>query len=620
MNIRNVFLGKPVKTKNTADLFDAEILNILTMPVFISNSISTVAYASEQIFIALAVTGISMWNFSNIAAVFISLSIVLIGFLYMSIITAYPKNTTCYDIANDNIKQSFFALLSSSAMLFDYIMTLAVSVSAAVAAIYSMKENLLGQAPLIAVLLIFILMYVNLRGNKLNGFILNFPVYIFIVGIFAIIMIAIMRNLSGDIILYNRSAATESVKVLYGDLNVSFNTFKALSVVLFLKAFSNGFVSLTGIENIVCEVEYFKKPSASNAIKTLLFTIIFLVIMFLGIKWAASYFHIIPKSDETLLSQISKNIFGHGYIWYIFQFSTVLVLMLAANSCFVNFPKLIAVMAKNKYAPRQFKNLGDTLSYSNGVVILALFAIIITFIFKASLYRLIPLYAIGVFITLGITLYSVALRMKSQKNILTSVVLFVGSFVVSLIASVIIFSKFGQGAFLTVLIIGTSILIFYKIHNHYIDLANCLRLNFDEYVEPVTAKTTAIILTSGIHKGIVQAISYSKSISNDARALYINTDAGEAEYLKDNWEKYSQGIPLVILDSPYRNIVKPILQYLEEAKRERPGYIINIIIPEIVFKKTWHKLLHNKLAFVLRVLLSFQKDVIITHVSYYINE
>ena len=620
MNVKNFLLGKPIRTNKNSDTHELESSDFFNKSVFVSNAVSSVAYTSEQIFITLLVVGVSMWNYSLLTALFISLCIAFICFLYIYIINIYPKNKNCYEIAKDNIKSPFFALLSSSAMLFDFIMTLSVSVSATVAVLYSIKPEFYSHASLLAVGIIFILMYLNLRGNKLKNVLIYIPVYAFILGILAVIISVIGKALSGEVTSFSESVLISDVKNFHAHFDKSFTFFQFLSVFILLKAFSKGLVSLTDIESIVEKADNFKVSSKINATKTILCMSLLLIIMFIGITWASAYLHIIPKPNETLLSQIFSHIFSKSYLWYIFQICTIAVLLLSANSCFAGFSKLIAIIAKDKYAPRQFRNLGDKLAYSNGIGIFAVLSVIIILAFKASLYALIPLYAIGVFITFSITLFSVNVYLKKIGNTTGSVLLQLGSLTVGLMVLIIIVAKFQEGAFIALLIIFLMMFAFYKVHQHYVELDEELRLSVDSYVEPVPAKTTAVILTSGIHKGVISAVSYGKSISKDARALYIDTDPEEAFFLRENWDKYSMGVPLVILDSPYRNIINPILQYLEEAKKERPGYIINVIIPEVIFAKYWHKFLHNKLAFVLRVILSFQKNVIVTHVSYDIKK
>lgn len=591
--------------------------SFFAIPYFASNSISTVAYAAEQIFIALIIMGISAWTFSNMIALVISLFIAIITFSYITVIRLNPKGGSSYSIARENIDNPIFAVLSASAMLFDYVMTIAVSISAAVAAVYSVRSSLYDHSAVIAVIFILGLMFINLRGHKLQHSFLYIPVYVFIIGIFVLVVLSFSKSLTG-IVWDTPNITNNTIKDLYNDLGIPFGGIKILAFVVFLKAFSNGFSALTGIETIVEKMDTLKK--SSGAVKTLVVSSLLLILMLLGITWMASLLHVLPVANETMLSQITRKLTGRGYFWMIFQLCTVLTLIFAANSCFGDFPRLLAVLAKARFAPRQFKSLGDRLSYSNGVIAVALFSSVIVLIFNASVYRLIPLYAVGVFITFAVTLFSTALKLKQMKKKTGAVVLFTSAFFISLLAIVIIVSKFTQGAFLALAVIILQVLMFYSIHRHYVDLGRHLRLSEDEYVEPVPLKTTALILTSGIHKGIIPAISYSKSISNDARALYIDTDPEEARAIKENWEKYSMGVPLVVIESPYRSIIKPIMQYLSEAKRERPGYVINVIIPELVLRRTSYKLLHNKLALVLRVILSFQKDVIVTHVSYYIDD
>ena len=342
----------------------------------------------------------------------------------------------------------------------------------------------------------------------------------------------------------------------------------------------------------------------------------------LGITFLARTYRVFPSADETVISQMARSILGRGTFYLVIQISTFLVLVLAANTAFQGFPRLASMLARDRYAPRQLTNIGDKLVFSNGIVLLAAVAAGLLIKFHGDVHSLIPLYAIGVFISFTLSQTGMGfrqLRMKHKGWQLHSGISFAGATITCLVAIVIGVTKFVEGAYIALALIAVLIYVFHKIHQHYVTLGNQLRLTPETFEEPQEVRSTAIVLTSSIHKGILPALEYARTLSHDCRALFIEIDPIETAMIRERWDKYGLGVPLVILESPYRSMIGPILAYLREVKKERPNHVVTVVLPEFVPRKWWHKLLHNQSGLFLKIALMMQHDIVFTNVRYYIE-
>jgi hypothetical protein len=371
-----------------------------------------------------------------------------------------------------------------------------------------------------------------------------------------------------------------------------------------------------------------------------------LAFLFIGISVLAQAYQAVPSEIpgldkahgpiETVVSQIARGVFGRGWFYYFIQIMTAAILILAANTAFQDFPRLSSILARDRFAPRQLANVGDRLVYSNGIVALAAVAALLIWIFHANTHALIPLYAVGVFVSFTLSQFSMSLRQRKLKQpgwrLYSGISLF-GSIATGIVALVVAVMKFTAGpkvhllglavptgSYIVVLLIPTIVFILQKIHEHYIELGNQLRLTEADLEQPAEVRSTAIVLAPGIHKGVVQALRYAKTLSHDCRGLYIEIDPNETALVRDRWEKYGLGVPLVILESPYRTVVEPVLKYLEEVKKERPDHVVTVVLPEFVPAKFWHKLLHNQTGIVLKVALMLRRDIVVTNVRYYLEK
>jgi hypothetical protein len=387
-----------------------------------------------------------------------------------------------------------------------------------------------------------------------------------------------------------------------------------------LRAFSSGCAALTGVEAISNGVQAFKPPEPNNANTTLLCMGAILLSLFLGITELARLYHILPIAHETVVSQIARSIFGGGYLYYLVQFSTALILLLAANTSFAGFPMLASLLARDSYLPRQLSGMGDRLAFSNGIILLGLASAVMVILFKANTHRLIPLYAVGVFISFTLSQSGMVrhwIKLKGKGWYRKVIVNGVGATATCIALTVIVITKFTHGAWMVLLLIPVAITFFLAIHRHYGSTTSQLHPEFVDILPPKLHRV--IVPISTITKGTMKAISYAASISNDVRAVYVGLDPVRVEKLKEIWRAYCIDVPLVILDSPYRSIIQPLLKYIDELMAEEEDQLITVVLPEFVPARWWHNILHNQTALLIRGILQFKKNVVITSVRHILN-
>ncbi len=402
---------------------------------------------------------------------------------------------------------------------------------------------------------------------------------------------------------------------------------------------------MTGVEAVADGVQAFKSPESKNAAATLFYLTLILGFLFVGISLLAGAYRAVPSEivpslepihepAETVVSQIARGVFGRGWFYYVIQIMTAAILILAANTAYQDFPRLSSILARDRLAPRQLANIGDRLVFTNGILALSALAAGLIIIFKGDTHALIPLYALGVFVSFTLSQFSMSLRQRRLRQarwkFYSSVSLF-GSVVTAAVVVIVLVMRFATGpvvsimglhirtgAWMVMLLIPIVVVMFLKINRHYLDVGDQLRVTGER--EPRPVRSTSIVLVAGLHQGILEALDYARSLSHDCRGLYIEIDPHETGLVRDRWEKLAQGVPLVILESPYRSVIGPTLRYLEEAKKERPDYIVTVVLPEFVPKKLWHKLLHNQTAILLKVALMTRKDMVVTNVRYYLEK
>ncbi|MDH7569378.1 MAG: APC family permease, partial [Armatimonadota bacterium] len=448
----------------------------------------------------------------------------------------------------------------------------------------------------------------NLRGVRESGVLFAIPTYLFIASFAALLGYGFQLYLHGALAL----PAAETPAVAAGS--------GAIGVFLLLHAFASGCAALTGIEAISNGVQAFKPPEARNAASTMVWMAAILATLFLGLTFLANALHVVPHHGETVVSQIARAVFQGGPMYYVIQAATSLILLLAANTSFAGFPRLAAMLARDRLLPRQFAHVGDRLVFSNGIVALALVASALVVFFHGNTHSLIPLYAVGVFLSFTLSQFGMVRRWLRNGNPLwhrNTLINLVGGCTTLVVLIVIAWMKFTHGAWMVVLLIPVLVWIFFRINAHYQTLRR--QLTLEGWSRPAPPRHTVLVLVSGIHRGIVQALDFARLISADTRGVYVEVEPEVTRQFYQRWEQWAPDIPLLVLESPYRSLTEPVLQYIDAVQDGDPNHVVSVIIPEFVPARWWHHLLHNQSALFLKFVLLFRRGVIVTNVRYYLD-
>lgn len=622
---RSWLIGRPLPT---ADAPHQTIGKLVGLAVFASDALSSTAYATQEILVILAAAGTLAFGYVFPISLAIVVLLVIVTLSYEQIIYAYPDGGGAYIVARDNLGK-FPALIAAAALLADYILTVSVSIASGVAQIVSAYPNLFEYRVPLAVVAIFAVMLINLRGVRESGLAFAIPSYFFIVMMFLTIGAGFLRYFIGSL---GTVVDPPELEHTYG--------LEAITPFLILHAFSSGTAALTGIEAISNGITAFREPRSRNAAITLLWMAFFLSSIFLGISFLAREVGAIPSEAETVISQLARTTFGGRDPLYLATIAgTTVILILAANTAFAGFPRLSAIAAKDGFLPRQLTYRGSRLVYSRGIVALAVIASLLIFIFQASVTRLIPLYAIGVFLSFTLSQVGMARRwwrighqqdadegtasrsaLHSKKNWqIKTLVNGFGALCTGAVMMVFAATKFSDGAWLVLLLIPALIAMFSVINRHYTSLAGRLSLESFGGAPPHSTRHRIIMPISGVHQGTVVALHYARKLSDDITAVHVSTDPAEAEKVRKKWEMWGEGIRLVILDSPYRLFIEPLLEYIEDiASRRQPDETITVIVPQFVSSNPLSHLLHTQTANVLRGELLSRPGIIITEVPYHV--
>lgn len=600
---KRLLIGKP---KNTNQLINERLSKKKALAVFSSDALSSVAYATEEILLVLVLAGAVALPYSlPIAAAILGLLAILV-LSYRQTIYAYPSGGGAYIVAKENLGTNP-GLVAGAALIIDYILTVAVSVAAGVAAITSAFPALHDHKVFIALFFIWILTLLNLRGITESATIFALPTYLFIFSIILLLGTGIIK-----LLMYG----PPSVPVMpAGTLS------SGVTVFLILRAFSAGCTALTGVEAISNGVPAFRRPESRNAAATLTIMASIIVILFGGITFLANIYHILPSTTETVISQIAATVFGRNIFYYFIQISTAMILFLAANTSFAGFPMLASVLGKDGFLPRQLAMRGDRLVYSNGIITLAAIASLLIILFKGEVHALIPLYAVGVFLSFTLSQSGMVKRWISQKHsgwYWHALINGVGMVVTGIVLIVIAVTKFISGAWIVIALIPILVIFFKKIHEHYINIAKELAFHGETIEEPTRQKI--IIPIASLTRVVAQTVDYAKTLSPDIVAVHAGVDEEKAERLKKKWEEYEPDIPLVILASPYRSILDPIINYIDEQEKlTAPRELITVLVPEFVTRKRWQYFLHNQTGLMLKTALLLRKNVVVASVPYHIR-
>lgn len=582
------------------------------LAVFSSDALSSVAYATEEILLVLLVAGLAAATWSlPIAAVIVGL-IVLVTVSYRQTIRFYPQGGGAYNVAKENIGTNA-SLFAGAALAIDYILTVAVSISASVAAITSAFPSLKAYAIGIGVCLVALMTILNLRGLRESSFIFAIPTYLFVFSIFILIIVGFVKSF-GEV---------SSPEVLIEETQIT----SSIGMFILLRAFSSGCTAMTGIEAISNGVPAFREPRSENANKTLVIMVMILSFFFFGITFLAIHFHKVPNPElGTVVSQVTEAIVGRSFFYYWIQIVTCLILVLAANTAYADFPRLASILAQDRFFPRQLAAIGDRLVFSNGIVFLGVVSALLIWLFDANTHALIPLYSVGVFLSFTLSQTGMSLhhwRHREPKWKQSLALNAFGATATGVVAAIVAITKFTEGAWLVIIILPIMVLVFKTIRKHYESMGRELAIQ-PQWTLPQIEESLVIIPISGFHQGALQAIQYAKEISDDVRVCIVNINEAATQRVKESWEKnMNPNDPdqpqLIILESPYRSVIYPLLDYMNELEKIYPNRTITVIIPEFITKKFWHNLLHNQTALVLKARLRFVEKRVVISIGYHLR-
>jgi amino acid transporter len=609
--LKHFLFGRPLASER----LEHERLNKKTaLAVLSSDAISSVAYATDQILIVLAVLGTAAAVHYSvpISAVIVGL-LVLVGLSYRQTIFAYPNGGGSYTVARENLGVGS-GLVAAAALLTDYIMTVAVSIAGGIAAITSAYHALIPHTVLLCLLSICLLAVVNLRGVRESGAAFSIPTYVFVLMMVALIGYGGYRAFLGSAPV-DASGAVRLDPVSVQQHGLTGVTGGFALVYLLIRGFAEGCAAMTGTEAISNGVMAFKQPAQKNAATTLGWMVTILAVFFLGTSLLARHYGVMPTTTDTVLSQLASHIFGRGAFYYVFQYSTFAILVLAANTAFADFPRLSGILANDGYMPRQLAARGDRLAFSNGIVALAVIAGLIVWIFAGQTNALIPLYAVGVFICFTLSQAGMVmhwLRTREPGWQWKASLNGVGSVATGIVSVIQVVTKFIEGAWIVVLIIPLIIMLLRKIHRHYVQFAHEIEFKGQSPIAPM--HHSVVVPVNGITKATSGALVYASAISDEVVAVYIEVDSRGTERIKSDWEEWDIGIPLVVIPSPYRSVLRPLVEYVDNLRLVMPGELVTVVVPEIVPKRWWEHLLHNKTAFYIRTAFLFRPNVVVTTV------
>ena len=601
--LKRFLVGTPLPT---AQARHERLGKATALAVFASDALSSVAYATEEILLMLVVAGAAALSFSLPIAFAIALLIAIVVSSYRQTILAYPKGGGAYIVSKDNLG-TVPGLVAAAALLIDYVLTVAVSVAAGIAAVTSAVPLLYPWRVWLCVLGVAAIAVANLRGIRESGKIFAAPTYLFIVSLFAMVVygsFGAIFNFIGEAPYPPHAPGLEGVGLF-----------------LILRAFAAGCAALTGVEAVSDGVPAFKPPEASNARVVLTALGAVLITLFMGITFLAFDFGIRPRHDETVVSQLARHVFGTGVAYYEIQLVTMLILLLAANTSFADFPRLAYFLARDRFIPRQFGTQGDRLVFSNGIVILGGLAALLLVLFGGDTHALIPLYAVGVFISFTLSQSSMVrrwLRLRSEGWWWRAAVNGLGAAVTGVVMVTIAVTKFSHGAWIVLLLIPTLVALFLAIHRHYQDVA--AQLSLEDFSPPPPMTNTVLVLVGDLHQGVVRAIQYAQTLSPSAKAVYVETDPERTRRLEERWGKWGLGAPLIVLNSPYRSILGPLMDYIEQMQRQRGDtHVVTIVLPEFIPARWWQQILHNQTALLIKGQLLFRKNVVVTDVPHHLR-
>jgi amino acid transporter len=610
---KRLLVGRPLPS---ADEEHRRLIKLIGLAVFSSDAISSTAYATEEILHVLVPrAGMAALDYLIPISIVVIVLLAIVALSYRQTIFAYPGGGGSYVVSRENLGTSP-SLVAAGSMLTDYMLTVAVSVSAGVAAIVSAAPELREHRVGLGLALIGLITLANLRGLKESGTAFAAPTYLYIFSLGALILWGLYQSYTGNL---DPLPVREEDLAEFTPLS---GVIAGVTVFALMRAFSSGAVALTGVEAISIAVPAFRRPASRNAANTLVAMVAILGGFFFGISLLAHRLRPTLSEEETILSILGDAVFGRGSFGYIvLQASTAAILILAANTAYTAFPTMCSIIARDGFLPRQLFNRGDRLVFSNGILLLALAASALLVAFGGVTTALIPLYAVGVFTSFTLSQTGMVryhLRERNPGWQARAAANGAGAFTTGVVLAVVLISKFTIGAWIPVVVIPALILLFKGVHRHYARVRERLAVPPDW--RPPRMNHTVVVLVGGVHRGVLEALAYARSLApNHLVPVTVVSDEDEQEAIEKAWSKYDLHEALDIVYSPYRELSRPILRFLDDIDARWDNDIITVLIPEVVVKRWWEQLLHNQTALFLKGRLLFRKGVVVTSVPYHLD-
>lgn len=612
---RTWLIGRPLPT---ADAPQQTVSKTVGLAVFGADALSSIAYAPQETLVILAAAGTQAFVYAFPISIVITGLLAIVTISYLQTIHAYPSGGGAYTVVKENLGEPA-ALVAGAALLTDYILLAAVTVASGVAQITSAFPDLFPFRVWLSVGVLVLIAIANLRGIKESGNTFALPTYFFLGMTTLTVVVGFVRYLSGTLGAVTEPPALETLHT------------EPITLFLLLRSFSNGTTALTGVEVIANGVKSFREPRTHNAVITMTWMSIILAVLFLGIVYLLGVIGAVPSESETVISQLARTIFGNRGLLYLGTITaTTLILILATNTAFAGFPALSAIIAEDGYLPRQLTYRGSRLVFSRGILSLTAIASLLIIIFRASVTALIPLWAVGVFLSFTLSQAGMARHwwMNRLKKRLQSAdpgwrwklaINSLGAVTTAIVTLIFALTKFVDGAWIIVLLLPAMVMSFYAVHRHYVSLAQDLSL--EHYGQPPPSKRHRVIMpVSAIHQGTLEALDYALSLSRDVTVVHISIDPDQTEKLRHKWSWWGKGVRLVVIESPYRTFLEPFLEYVNELRAAlQPSERLTIVVPQFIPKHWWHNLLHTQTAFWLRFMLLNKRGVVITEVPYQVH-
>ncbi len=611
-SLRALLIGPPLPTQR---LSDERLSRVRGLAALSPDALASIAYANQEIYLGLVVAGAVGLAFTWPIALAITLLLSLVAISYGQTIRAYPGGGGSYTVARENLG-AWLSLVAASALMIDYVLNVAVSVAAGVAAATSAFPGLWHYRVVLALILLAVITMANLRGTRESGAAMVAPVYLFVATYLLLIGAGVVRALvdGPGHLAATAPAATAPV-----------------SLFLILGAFASGCTALTGVESISNGVPAFKPPEARHANQTMFAMVVLMAVLFLGTTGLAQYLAVVARPNETILAALARRVWGSGALHLLVQAVTLAVLMVAANTSFVGFPRVASIVARDGYLPRQLSNLGDRLVYSNGIGVLAGLAGVLLVLFGADTHALVPLFAVGAFLAFTLSQAGMVIHWQRQKGPrwrIKSILNGVGMLVTGTAALIIGVSKFVHGAWIVLGLIPLLTVVFARIRRHYAHVTAELELRgLPPSLRPFP-RPRVVMPISGVHRGVLKALRYGSAISNNVTAVFIEVDPGSGQAIRRLWDEWGldQDARLVIVASPYRSVLQPFLDFLDRFDVEsNDGQLATVLLPEFVPAHAWHSILHNQTAWLIKLALLYRRRTLtstraIIDVPWYLRE